>query len=447
VNPVPAQFRDDLLDMLSEHGGELQIAFDSESGKARHRPFGSMSIFVLGLSVLLAARAIDVLATALVGVMQRSKSQRALARIAKDANRLYERIVADRTQRTSATDLDVLIHEIGSFHLTNNDSRFRADQVHGALESTAAEVALLLGRAGVSDATSNKIARLVAARSYSLFVETMRQGRQELWSGADYLIVTALTEEWESVRRVLGAVEDTPPDAGLVGRYAIATIDARLGPDWSCTYRIAITQLDGMGRTRAAARAAEAIARVQPANVVLTGIAGGVSNNGVCLGDVLLADQIVDYELQKLTDAKVAFRWDVYKADPRLIAAARALRERGWQRTEGRPDAGLASCHFGPVASGDKVIATSAGMARLLEHWPALLGVEMEAGGVCAAIQASGHRPGFLMVRGVSDHADAAKDSAKVGLWRKYASDISASYLGALLRNGPTLPLSGIERR
>src|SRR5262249_24824614 len=79
-----------------------------------------------------------------------------------------------------------------------------------------------------------------------------------------------------------------------------------------------------------------------------------------------------------------------------------------WQQSIAiaRPRAGVPRRHLGPVASGDKVIASEQGLAPLRAHWPALIGVEMEAAGVAAANFQSPAPLPFFMVRGVSDLAD-----------------------------------------
>jgi len=74
--------------------------------------------------------------------------------------------------------------------------------------------------------------------------------------------------------------------------------------------------------------------------------------------------------------------------------------------------------------------------------WPKLIGVEMEAGGVASAAFQAAERPGFLMVRGVSDLADERKGTPDVERWRAYACDVAASYAIALLESGPVLPVT-----
>jgi len=181
--------------------------------------------------------------------------------------------------------------------------------------------------------------------------------------------------------------------------------------------------------------------------VVLIGIAGGVAAKGVSLGDILVADQIVDYELQKLTPKGPDIRWEVHRADPRLVGSALNFTDETWQEsiTAERPDDGSPRRHMGPIASGDKVIAFGAALAKYRETWSKLIGVEMEAGGVAAAAFQAAERPGFFMVRGVSDLADEQKSSPEVEKWRQYACDVAASYAIALLRSGPILPISSAQ--
>ncbi len=93
--------------------------------------------------------------------------------------------------------------------------------------------------------------------------------------------------------------------------------------------------------------------------------------------------------------------------------------------------------HIGPVCTGNKVIADDSLADQLREVWVKLIGVEMEAGGVANAVAQSAHRPGFFMIRGVSDLADADKDSDEVKRWRPYACEIAAAWTLEWLKSGP----------
>jgi nucleoside phosphorylase len=64
------------------------------------------------------------------------------------------------------------------------------------------------------------------------------------------------------------------------------------------------------------------------------GITGGLAKAGVSIGDVLISEQIADYEVQKVTSDKAHIRWSVHPADPRLLAAAKQLPQRAEKRAQ-----------------------------------------------------------------------------------------------------------------
>lgn len=204
-------------------------------------------------------------------------------------------------------------------------------------------------------------------------------------------------------------------------------------------YLVIVMPLLGMGRVHAATATGNAITRWHPRYIMLVGIAGGVARQGINIGDILIADQIVDYELQKVTPHKHQIRWDVHRPDPRLLDAYRNFKDESWRELQQvkRPDRRKPKHHIGPIASGDKVIAFSEILEELLDAWPRLIGVEMEAAGVATAAFQSSEPPGFFMVRCVSDLANEHKSSAAVEKWRSYACDTAASFAIALLKSGP----------
>ncbi|GAB4191135.1 MAG: hypothetical protein OHK0022_04640 [Roseiflexaceae bacterium] len=266
----------------------------------------------------------------------------------------------------------------------------------------------------------------------------------------DVLIIAPLREERDAVLRLLPGYRKLAPTTNDIWVYYEADLPVVFPNSASSTYRLIVTSPVTMGRTQAANLAGDALVNWRPRYVLLVGIAGGADDTqdgatggvlaeGVHLGDVLIADSIVDYELQKLTPQKADIRWRVYPVDQRLLLAAQNLDDREWQPlvVQKRPDQGVPSVHVGPVASGDKVIAYRAGLDAVYQVWSKLKGVEMEAGGVALRTSQSVSRPGFFMVRGVSDLADEQKSSALVTAWRAYACDVAASYAIGLLKSGP----------
>ena len=257
----------------------------------------------------------------------------------------------------------------------------------------------------------------------------------------DFVIITPLEEEREAMLAHLGKPNRLPPANDDIRVYYQATIPVTFTDGTTSKYEVVLTDLLGMGRVEAANAAGDAVRRWRPRYVMLVGIAGGLSKAGVQVGDVLISEQIADYELQKLTKEKTLTRWSVHRASPALLAAAKQLRPEHWQRfvREPRPQAGKPQQHFGPICTGDKVVANGL-LDQYHEVWTKLIGVEMEAGGVASAAFQAASAPGFLMVRGVSDLADPDKDKAQIESWRAYACDVAAAYVEAFLKGGPVIP-------
>jgi 5'-methylthioadenosine/S-adenosylhomocysteine nucleosidase len=254
----------------------------------------------------------------------------------------------------------------------------------------------------------------------------------------DFLIITTSGEEFEALTKTL------PRSARrnlYGGESNIVIYDLPLSlPDGSASiYRIVVMQTD-MGRVKAAIATNNAIRQWQPRNIILIGVAGGVPSGQVQLGDVLIADQIIDYEQQKITALGVQPRWEVYRTDAKLLNSARRMKRESWVKLiqAKRPARGTIKNHTGPIASGDKIFASRIEITKLLEHWPRLIGVEMEAGGVAAAVHTPA-APGFLVIRAVADIIDDLKHS-KSDEWRNYAAAAAAAFTVGLLKSVPVQP-------
>jgi 5'-methylthioadenosine/S-adenosylhomocysteine nucleosidase len=260
----------------------------------------------------------------------------------------------------------------------------------------------------------------------------------------DFLIVTTSGEEFQSFIQAL----PSPPRLRLTGgaSYLVYDLPILLPNGSSSAYRVVVMQTN-MGRVKAAITSSDAIRRWQPRYLILTGVAGGVSMRQVQLGDVLIADQIIDYEQQKITSEGVQPRWEVYRTDSGLLSSARGMKNQSWAKAiqAKRPGRGKTKHHTGPIASGDKIFTSGAGMATLLEHWPRLIGVEMEAGGVAAAVVNTPEAPGFLVIRAVADVIDDVKHS-KADEWRKYAASAAAAFTIGLLKSVPVQPSQSSEQ-
>ncbi len=195
-----------------------------------------------------------------------------------------------------------------------------------------------------------------------------------------------------------------------------------------------------MGNVRSGVLATEAIGIWNPAHLILTGYAGGVKKkNERYLGDVLVPDQVVDYEMGKVKPEGTEQRYQAYRPNHALLAAAKALPAGSWTtsvetpRPDGSTGRTVPKAFFGTVASGQKVVTAPDTVEELQGDWAELIGVEMESIGVALAAYESPQSPGFLVVKGISDWADPKKADG----WQQYAAEAAAVFTLALLKTKP----------
>ena len=263
---------------------------------------------------------------------------------------------------------------------------------------------------------------------------------------ADFVVITALPEERDAVLAKFGPVAPVaarPSDPNVYYRARFGAGQGIARP----AYRVVVTSLLGMGRVQAALSTSDAIRRWQPDYVMLVGIAGGFRavRSDLKLGDVLIADEIIDYELQKVQPRGAQIRDKRPPISVRLLTAAQNFTGEWCSAlTESRPSGGRPKVLFGPVATGDKVLNDQTTIGKLVKRFPRLIGVEMEAGGAASA--ALRNETNFFMVRGVSDFADGTKNTAATARWRKYACDVAATFAAELVRSGLLPPRSARHR-
>ncbi|WP_162908172.1 tetratricopeptide repeat protein [Allorhizocola rhizosphaerae] len=245
----------------------------------------------------------------------------------------------------------------------------------------------------------------------------------------DVVVLTALAEECDAVLAVVGEANcEVFRRAG--GDVYVASVGA---------LRVAVTSLHGMGNVGASATARALIEVWRPTFLVLVGIAAGIRGYAKDLrsGDVLVADQVVGFELAKVTEGGLHRRYQSFPPPFDLLAAARSVAASEWPSTIATPrpggpgGPGVPGVYVGAVLSGEKVFADLASVQELSRVWPTAVGVEMEGLGVAIAAHRGGC--GFLLVKGVSDFADARKDDR----WRRYAAEAAARFALAVLRRQP----------
>ena len=213
------------------------------------------------------------------------------------------------------------------------------------------------------------------------------------------VVLTALDLEYEAVRRYLTDLEFSSHQAGTLWEIGDA-------PDRSC--RIALNAV-GKGNISAAVLAERAVTEFDPLALLFVGVAGA-RRDDIALGDVVVASHVYGYHGGTSEDDGFNARPRVWEAPHELDQLAGdiarsgswiALLRGGYER---EPVA-----YRAPIAAGEVVVQsrTSTEARRLHEHYNDAAAVEMEGAGFAHAAHLNA-RPS-MVIRGISDYADAEK--------------------------------------
>lgn len=196
----------------------------------------------------------------------------------------------------------------------------------------------------------------------------------------------------------------------------------------SATLTVICTSFWGMGQLNAALAVKDAVKHYGVSKVILTGICGGIDKE-MKYGDIIISDQIVDYELAKIKPDDLQVRWNVYRSDFELVQSMRMFKSDSWSSYLKRvfPDSKYKkpSVYSGIVLSGNKVVANYEEIKRFKKTWAKALAVEMEASGIAAALYQMENAPSFVMVKAICDFADSEKNDD----WQEYAAYASAIFV------------------
>lgn len=202
-------------------------------------------------------------------------------------------------------------------------------------------------------------------------------------------ILCALPEEQALLVSALG---DPPPLPGIA-------LEARRGRLFGLDVIVAAA---GVGKVSAAISATLLAERLGCRALILSGVAGGVSDS-LRIGDIIVADRVVDIDYGRLTDDGLI----VYQ--PGTLPIPEVTSDPGYrlpaelvQRVSRRIEASGLPATMGTIVSGDAFLASPGVRERLAAEWGALA-IEMEGAAVCAVAERFGLP--WLVVRALSDRA------------------------------------------
>jgi len=254
----------------------------------------------------------------------------------------------------------------------------------------------------------------------------------------DFAIITALEKEAKAIVRRLENHTVKRFEDRDIRTYHCGTVPIQ---DTDRAYRVVVVLLPSMGEIPAAVAVTDAVTCWKPRFVLMVGIAGGIPQDDLDLGDVVVADQIVGYEYGKVTDEGIKPRDRVYPVSALLLDRVRNFWDESWTGEVNVPRPGNAArpvskLFVGPIASGNKVIASTGFRQQLKTRWPKLIALEMEGEGVFAAVFDRPQIRNALVIRGICDMADERKSDE----WQEYAADAAAAFAVSFLRSGPVEP-------
>ncbi len=229
------------------------------------------------------------------------------------------------------------------------------------------------------------------------------------------LVLTALPSEYAAVRQHVEEREELVHRPGGT-RVERGTLP---GTDWC----VALAEL-GVGAANAAALTTSLVDRLGAEAVLFVGVAGGLKAD-IAIGDVVVGTQVYEVHGGKQT-------LEGFLVRPRALPCSHALEQAA--RAAARDLPGLRA-HFMPIATGAVVLADAgSGLARHLRtHYDDAGAIEMEGWGAAHAAHLIG-QVDALVIRGISDHADAAKHRADARGSQTLAAAQAARLAVAVLR-------------
>jgi len=208
------------------------------------------------------------------------------------------------------------------------------------------------------------------------------------------IVLTALPVEYTAVRAHLSNLVEEVHKGTVYERGTFL--------EGELAWQVGVVEI-GAGNPTAAFEAERAIEYFQPSVAFFVGVAGGVKD--VTIGSVVAAEKAYGYESGK-AERNFKPRPDVGQSTYGLVQRARAERRSGdWtSRIIGQQPASKPSAFVGPIAAGEKVIASRRAdiYEFLKDSYSDTLAVEMEGRGFLDATHANQH-VGALIVRGISD--------------------------------------------
>ncbi len=242
------------------------------------------------------------------------------------------------------------------------------------------------------------------------------------------VILTALELEYMEVRAHLQNLREEEYDSAV---YEIGTFTTPL-----YTWQVCITEI-GSGNDVAALAAQRAMSYFKSDVAFFVGVAGGLKEKELKLGDVVCATKVYGYEFGKDTEDGFKIRSEIGNPSARIVSRAVAeKRKDDWQKriqpplSQSNPKAYTAA-----IAAGNKVVGAAKVYDFLRNNFSDAIAVEMEGYGFLLAMH---WKPEIetIVIRGISDLiADKTPEQDKE--WQPIAARNASAFAFELLAKLP----------
>lgn len=275
----------------------------------------------------------------------------------------------------------------------------------------------------------------------------------------DFAIVTALPEELQAIKKAFPEFHEVSDNSSTWYRTIVESRDKQR------KYHILAALQTQMGPLDALELTKNIINTWNPAYIILSGIAGSF-HESVKLGDVIISQQVFHFDPGKAVDkgrnTGIEYRPQGYPCSITLIRQAEAVSMHAdtWKNSVIKSAKSKANklrrsnpsknkkliaelesyqpkVHFGTVASGSLVVASTKKKQELLRLHGRIIGTEMEGAGVLHAAYYEETSVAAIVIKAISDGANSEKNAVdKSGVWREMANEDAAKFVLLLISSG-----------
>lgn len=241
----------------------------------------------------------------------------------------------------------------------------------------------------------------------------------------DVVIVTALFEkEFEQVKHIINIDEKTSKRVG--------TTSTKYGKLKNSNLSVIVDYQQKMGVVDASILAASLTAKYNPKLLVMTGVCGSRTTKNVNIGDIIIPNEVYDYQTGKYEDG--VYKPYSYRApiEPALISYAREWKDEIMRSIEDssetqRQKIKTTEVHFDIMACGSLVIKTDGVLENIAESLDEkTVAVEMESYGIARICNLDPYKntTKSIIIKGSMDGTGISKSDDP----KEWAAQISAKF-------------------